>query len=126
MIQDGRKAVSARHKEGAALSNAIPDDWDQETSSGEEDNQTIWDNACDIIPFSPPLTLIIASCAEFASFVLYRTQKQAGSHAPARRDVPEDGIHLAGRRATGFSLPISHSHSTAFNGTDSEEGRRER
>jgi hypothetical protein len=48
--QDGRKAISARHKERAALSNAIPDDWDEETSSsGEEDNQQIiWDNACDI------------------------------------------------------------------------------
>jgi hypothetical protein len=48
-IQDGRKAISARHKERAALSNAIPDDWDEETSSGEEDNQIIWDNACDKI-----------------------------------------------------------------------------
>jgi hypothetical protein len=47
--QDGRKAaVSARHKEGAA---AIPDAWDEETSSAEEDNQMIWDNACDIYIF---------------------------------------------------------------------------
>jgi hypothetical protein len=53
-IQDGRKAVSARHKEGATLSNAIPDDWDEETSSGEEDNQIVWDNACDIFLSPPP------------------------------------------------------------------------
>ncbi|KAH9992332.1 hypothetical protein BJV77DRAFT_910035, partial [Russula vinacea] len=30
---------------GAALSNAIPDDWDDAPSSGEEDSQIIWDNA---------------------------------------------------------------------------------
>jgi len=49
-LDDGRKTVSACHKEGAALSNAIPGDWDEETSSGEEDNQTIWDNANKQVP----------------------------------------------------------------------------
>jgi len=43
----GRKAVSARHK-AAAPSSTIPDDWDEVLSEEEEDNQRIWDNACDI------------------------------------------------------------------------------
>ncbi|KAN0105650.1 hypothetical protein V8E52_010825 [Russula decolorans] len=49
-LDDGRKAVPARHKEGAALSSAIPDDWDEETSSGEEDSQIVWDNANKQVP----------------------------------------------------------------------------
>jgi len=48
-LDDGRKAVPARHK-GDALSTAVPDDWDEATSSGEEDNQTIWDNANKQVP----------------------------------------------------------------------------
>jgi hypothetical protein len=135
-IQNERKAVSAQGAAAAALSTTvIPDDWDEETSSGEEDNQIIWDNACDILShlsFFLSFFLSFAPTCVNASgcvWVCRDIQKQASSHAPARRDVPEDGVHLARRRTTRLSLPISHSHLKAFDGagTDSsEEGRRRR
>lgn len=52
-LDDGRKAV---YKEGVALPNAIPDDWDEETSSAEEDNQIIWDNANKQVPMPQLVT----------------------------------------------------------------------
>ena len=66
--------MSARHKEGAALSNAVPDDWDEESSSGEEDSQIIWDNACDIFFFSflPPPT---APALNSRLVVVYRNKQ---------------------------------------------------
>ena len=68
-IQDGRKKAAARA--AASLSNAIPDDWDEETSSGEEDNQIIWDNACDIFLFSPHTP----PCVTLNSRVSYRNKQ---------------------------------------------------
>ncbi|KAH9994544.1 hypothetical protein BJV74DRAFT_884098 [Russula compacta] len=45
----GGKAVSARQK-SAAPPSVVPDDWDEATSSGEEDNQRIWDDANKKVP----------------------------------------------------------------------------
>src|SRR5579863_6033596 len=100
------KAISARHK-AAAPSNTVPDDWDEASSSEEEDNQKIWDNAygiflCNLLTDEYPLV-----------------QKQEGSDASARRDVLEDGTHLE-RRTTDLGLSTYHSHPQAFCDIDSK------
>jgi len=89
----GKKAVSARHKP-TAPSSTVPDDWD-DASSSEEDNQKIWDDAnkrapmpqlvvtsgpvSSVVPpasaFQPPIRILKRSAAP--------TQNYAGDESPA-------------------------------------------
>ncbi|KAI9508263.1 hypothetical protein F5148DRAFT_935399 [Russula earlei] len=64
---DSRNALYARHK-AIAPSSAVPDDWDQAPSSGEEDNRRIWDNANDKAPM-PQLVVTSTRTGSVSSVV---------------------------------------------------------
>jgi len=82
----GGRAVSARHK-AAALSSAIPDDWDDATSSGEEDNQRIWDNANKHVPM-PQLVVTSPRTGSVSSVVPPASAFQPSIRILKRSAVP--------------------------------------
>ncbi|KAF8500170.1 hypothetical protein F5888DRAFT_1357033 [Russula emetica] len=113
-LDDGRS-----HKEGSAPSNAIPDDWDEETSSGEEDNQIIWDNANKQVPM-PQLVVTSPSVVPPASAFQSPIRILKRSTAPPTHQKKGDD---ASGDSSSFSSPGSASMSASA-GTFAERSAR--
>jgi len=130
-LVDEGKAVSARHK-GAALSNAIPDDWDDAPSSGEEDSQRIWDNANKEAPMpqlvaTSPRTGSISSIVPPASAfqspirILKRSTQKGASASDSSTGEPGASAAIAGTFAER-SARYNAARERIFARTTEEDG----
>ncbi|KAH9962130.1 hypothetical protein BC827DRAFT_1107018, partial [Russula dissimulans] len=111
----------------------IPDDWDQAASSGEEDNQTVWDNANKEAPMpqlvmTSPMTgtgsSVVPPASAFQSpiRILKRSAAQTGKYAS------DDSPAFANTTGTGTFAERSARYNAAreriFAGTTEANGGR--